>query len=480
MTSVTPSDVLRWPLVGSFLRWRYARTSLQFVLLLVAAVLILHGLFGPQVAPANLATVLSWVQYRGWLILALLVAGNFFCTACPFVLVRDQGRRLTAPSRKWPRWLRVKWIGIALFIGVLFAYELFDLWALPRATAWLVLGYFAAALAIDLRFTGATFCKYLCPIGQFSFVASTMSPLELQVRQPETCRACRTVDCIKGRRDEAVPSRVLRRGCELALFLPSKVGNLDCTFCMDCVQACPHDNIAVATRVPGLELVDPRRRSGIGWLPRRRDVAALVVVFVFGGVINALEMTAPARAMEQGLVNLLGAQSQGPALAALFAIVLIAIPILMLGIAGMLTATLTRRGLSSSLDVVTRYSYALVPLGFGVWLAHYGFHLLTGVLTLIPVTQSAVLNLFGWAALGTPLWQLTGMRPGLVFPIEVGVILMGAGGSLVLAYLISERDYLERRVIATIPWAAVTIAIAVAALWITSQPMDMRAVAFPG
>ena len=480
MTSVTPSDVLRWPLVGSFLRWRYARTSLQFVLLLVAAVLILHGLFGPQVAPANLATVLSWVQYRGWLILALLVAGNFFCTACPFVLVRDQGRRLTAPSRKWPRWLRVKWIGIALFIGVLFAYELFDLWALPRATAWLVLGYFAVALAIDLRFTGATFCKYLCPIGQFSFVASTLSPLELQVRQPETCRTCRTVDCIKGRRDEAVPSRVLRRGCELALFLPAKVGNLDCTFCMDCVQACPHDNIAVATRVPGLELVDPRRRSGIGWLPRRRDVAALVVLFVFGGLINALGMTAPARAMEQSLVNLLGAQSESPVLAALFAIVLIAIPILLLGIAGMLTASLTRRGLSSSLDVVTRYSYALVPLGFGVWLAHYGFHLLTGVLTLIPVTQSAVLDLFGWPALGTPLWQLTGMRPGLVFPIEVGVIVMGAGGSLVLAYLISERDYLERRGIATIPWAAVTIAITVAALWITSQPMDMRAVTFPG
>jgi ferredoxin len=480
VTSVTPSDVLRWPLVGSFLRWRHARTSLQFALLLVAAVLILHGLFGPQVAPANLATVLSWVQYRGWLILALLVAGNFFCTACPFVLVRDQGRRLTAPSRKWPRWLRVKWIGIALFIGVLFAYELFDLWELPRATAWLVLGYFAAALAIDLRFTGATFCKYLCPIGQFSFVASTMSPLELQVRQPETCRTCRTVDCIKGRRDEAVPSRVLRRGCELALFLPTKVGNLDCTFCMDCVQACPHDNIAVATRVPGLELVDPRRRSGVGWLPRRRDIAALVILFVFGGLINALGMTASARVMEQGLVNLLGARSEGPVLAALFAIVLIAIPILMLGIAGMLTASLTRRGLSSSLDVVTRYSYALVPLGFGVWLAHYGFHLLTGVLTLIPVTQSAVLDLFGWPALGTPLWQLTGMRPGLVFPIEVGVILMGAGGSLVLAYLISERDSLERRVIATIPWAVVTLAITVAALWITSQPMDMRAVAFPG
>jgi hypothetical protein len=480
VTSPPPSDILRWPLVGSFLQWRHARTSLQISLFIVAAVLILHGLFGPQVAPANLATVLSWVQYRGWLILALLVAGNFFCTACPFILVRDQGRRLLTPSRRWPRWLRVKWIGIALLVAVLFVYELYDLWALPRATAWLVLAYFGAALVVDLLFTGATFCKYLCPIGQFSFVASTMSPLEVQVRQPDTCNTCRTVDCIKGRRDPVVPARVLRRGCELALFLPAKVGNLDCTFCMDCVQACPHDNVAIATRVPALELVDPRRRSGIGWLPRRLDVAALVVIFVFGGLINALGMTAPARVMEQSIVDVLGFQSEGPVLAVLFGVVLIAIPLLLLMLAGTLTAGLTRSRLSSSLDIVSRYSYALVPLGFGVWLAHYAFHLLTGVLTVIPVTQSAVLDVFGWAALGTPLWQFTGMRPGLVFPIEVGVILMGAAGSLALAYLISERDYVERSVAATIPWALVTIAIAVAALWITSQPMDMRAVAFPG
>jgi hypothetical protein len=45
----------------------------------------------------------------------------------------------------------VKWIGIALFAAVLFIYELYDLWALPRATAWLVLGYFAVALAFAVR-----------------------------------------------------------------------------------------------------------------------------------------------------------------------------------------------------------------------------------------------------------------------------------------------------------------------------------------
>ena len=480
MIASPSSDVLRWPVVGRLLRWRHARTSLQVVLLFLAAVLVLHGLFGPQVAPANLATVLSWVQYRGWLIIVLLAAGNFFCTGCPFVLVRDAGRQLRAPSRKWPRWLRFKWVGIALFVAILFVYELFDLWALPRATAWLVLGYFGVALVIDLLFTGASFCKYVCPIGQFSFVASTVSPLELQVRQPETCRTCQTVDCIRGRRAESDPSRVTRRGCELALFLPAKVGNLDCTFCLDCVQACPHDNIAMATRVPALELVDPRRRSGIGWLTRRRDIAVLALAFVFGGVINALGMTAPARAMEQALAVMLGAESEGPVLFALFAIVLAVVPLVLMTAAAALTRLVACTNRLSIASIATAYAYALIPLGFGVWLAHYAFHLLTGLLTVIPVTQAAVSEFFGRAALGAPMWQLTGMRSGIVFPLEVGAIVIGASGSLALAFLISERDYPERPIAATLPWALVTVAVATAALWITAQPMDMRAIAFPG
>jgi ferredoxin len=480
MRSSASSDLLRWPLVGPFLRWRHARTALQLVLLCVASVLVLHGLLGTQVAPANLATVLSWVQYRGWLIIVLLAAGNFFCSGCPFVLVRDAGRRLWKPSRRWPRWLRAKWIGITLLVAVLFTYELFDLWAFPRATAWLVLAYFAAALTIDLLFTGATFCKYICPIGQFSFVASTMSPLEVQVRQPGTCRTCKTVDCIKGRRDEAVPAHIVRRGCELSLFLPAKVGNLDCTLCLDCVHACPHDNVAIATRLPALELLDARRRSGIGWLSRRRDIAALALVFVFGGLVNALGMTAPARAMEQGLAQILGTRTEGPVLAVLFAFMLVGIPLVLMTSAAALTAWATGKRIGALPSIVTGYSYSLIPLGVGVWLAHYGFHWLTGGLTVIPVLQSAAIELLGWAALGAPQWQLTGMRPGAVFPIEVGVIVLGAFGSLALAYLISERDHLDRPVAATIPWALVAGAIAVAAIWITAQPMDMRAVAFPG
>src|SRR3954470_13685185 len=85
-------DLLRLPLVGRFARWRHARLTLQLPLFALAVLLILHGLFGPQRAPENLATSLTWIHYRGFLVLVLLAAGNFFCLACPLLLPRELAR----------------------------------------------------------------------------------------------------------------------------------------------------------------------------------------------------------------------------------------------------------------------------------------------------------------------------------------------------------------------------------------------------
>ena len=473
-------DVLRWPAVGPFLRWRHARTTLQLLALAVAAAVVAHGLAGPQLAPTNLATVVTWVHYRGLLVVALLAVGNLFCTACPFVLVRDVARRAHAPARRWPRALRTKWAAIVLLAAVLFTYELVDLWALPRATAWLVLAYFAAALAIDVAFKGATFCKYLCPIGQFNFVTSTLSPLELRVVSEGTCRTCRTVDCIRGRRDAARPQAVAQRGCELALFLPSKVGNLDCTLCLDCVHACPHDNIALAARVPGAELADDRRRSGIGRLTARPDLAALTVVFAFAALLNAFAMTGPAHEVQRLTGAALGGTSEAVTLGVLFAAGLVVIPALAMGVAAASSRRAEAGPRPSVAATAVRYAYALVPLGVGVWLAHYGFHFLTGLLTVVPVTQSAAIDLFGRAVLGEPWWRWVGIRPGHVFPLQVGAALLGAFGSLAVAYAIAAQRPGARRVAAAAPWALLIVAMAAAALWVFSLPMDMRGTGFPG
>ena len=472
-TPAYATDVLRWPLIGPALRWRYARTALQLVLLVIAAVMVLHGLLGSRLAPANLATVLTWVHYRGLLIVALLAVGNLFCTGCPFILVRDAARRLHTPAARWPRWLRRKWPAVVLFVAVLFAYELFDLWSLPRATAWLVLAYFGAALAVDLVFSGASFCKYVCPVGQFNFVVSTLSPLELRVREPGTCGTCQTADCIKGRRAPEAPLRVVQRGCELGLFLPAKVGNLDCTLCLDCVHACPHDNIALATRVPGFELAEERRRSGIGKLSQRWDLAALAVVFVFGALLNALGMIAPVFVLERRIAAWLGSTAEAPVLATLFLLALVIGPAMLLGGAAWISSLAT--GVSPR-RLFVAFVYALVPFGAGVWAAHYGFHLLTGALTIVPVTQSAVADLAGRAWLGAPRWTWVGLPPGEVLPIQLGLLTLGTIGSMALAWLIAQRESPTRVVGAAAPWMALTLVLLVVAVWMLAQPMEMRAV----
>jgi polyferredoxin len=449
------------------------RTAAQLVLLIVALAIVLHGFFGRQLAATNLATVLTWIHYRGLLIGALLLAGNLFCAACPMILVRDIGRRFHSPARRWPRRLG-KWVALALFAVVLFAYELFDLWALPAATASIVLGYFGAALAIDLTFTGASFCKHVCPVGQFNFIASTLSPLEVRVRDREVCRTCATVDCIKGRRDERAPSVVIDRGCELALFLPAKAGNLDCTFCLDCVHACPHDNTAIGLRVPGEELADDRRRSAIGRLSRRTDLAALALMFTFAALLNAFAMTAPVYGVERSISAWLGTAREAPVLGVVFVLGLVVLPVAIVAAAAAMTRVLSSGSRSSVPGIAVRFAFALVPFGAGVWLAHYGFHFLTGLGAILPVSQSAAIEATGRAFLGEPDWRWMGLRSGAVFPFQLGAVLIGALGSSAVAQRIAERDFPSRAGRAAAPWILVIIALTAIALWILAQPMEMR------
>ena len=94
--------------------------------------------------------------------------------------------------------------------------------------------------------------------------------------------------------------------------------------------------------------------------------------------------------------------------------------------------------------MISRYVYALVPLGFGMWLAHYSFHFLTGGLTLVPVVQSflADVGLFG----GAVQWGLGPVVPGeWLFPIEAIFLYAGAFASIVAALQIARTTWERRR-----------------------------------
>jgi hypothetical protein len=109
-------DLLNLPLIGRLLRWRYGRMALQSIAFAAAVLVIADGFVGHSMGAMNLAGVLPWTYVRAFGVIALLVLGNIFCLSCPFMLPRELGHRLGLARLRWPRWLRSKWIAIALLI----------------------------------------------------------------------------------------------------------------------------------------------------------------------------------------------------------------------------------------------------------------------------------------------------------------------------------------------------------------------------
>ncbi len=526
-------DLLNAPLVGPFLRWRHARTVLQGTCLGLAVLILLDGLFGPQLAPRNLAGTIPWVHWRGFVVLALLVAGNLFCMACPFMLPRRVAKRFGPARLAWPAPLRSKWLAVALLLVFFWAYEAFDLWTSPWLTAWVALTYFLLAFVIDGFFKGAAFCKHVCPIGQFHFVNGMISPTEVRVRDPGVCDSCETLDCIRGRyvpakaqRSEAPfsssesgplrfeassgevrlpaalsigdadastssPGRarppdaasgramgregLVQGGCELALFQPRKEGNGDCTFCMECIHACPHDNVGILLRSPLRELTRDPVRSGIGRLSHRLDWAALALLLTFGAFVNAFGMVEPVFAIQAWMAERTGIRSDALVLGLFFLILMVGIPALLTAAAGWASRSLSG-GEASVRETVGRYAWSLVPLGFGMWTAHYLYHLLIGGWTIVPVIQEYLRDL-GLPTGGDPRWGAGAMVPeSWLLPLNLLFLQVGLLLSLIAGMRIAQREEESRRhaLRAFLPWAILATLLSLAGIWLLTQPMEMR------
>ncbi len=436
---------------------------------------ILDGFWGPSEPSRNAAGTLPWVQWRGLVVIALLTLGNVFCMACPFMLPRRLAKRLWKPRRPVPPWLKGKWVAVVVLIAFFWAYEALDLWASPFWTAWVVIGYFVIAFAIDATFRGAAFCKHLCPIGQFHFVHAPLSPFEVAVREPDRCASCRTKDCIRGQwSPEQVLTREgfpLQRGCELWLFQQRKVGNMDCTFCMECIHACPHDNVGILSRRPGAELVSDPLRSGVGRLGERTDLAVLTAVMVFASLVNALGMIQPFVGLQRRIEAATGVAPEA-VLGALLVVVLIMIPGVLMLMAG---GAEQRLAGSTSGSAWRRYTWGLVPLGLSMWAAHHFFHFALGSSALIPLGQrlASLVGMSGGAAY--PVANSTPMFAWML-PAQVTMLAVGLFFTLRLLSRIGRNVYGDRGASGTIPWQVLAVVIFVLSIWLLAQPMEMRGV----
>jgi ferredoxin len=474
------------------------------------------------------------VHYRGLVVLALLLAGNLFCAACPFTLPRTLARRLSVAGRRWPRLLRGKWIALGGLLGLFFLYEWLDLWASPALTAWVIVAYFAAAFALEALFTESAFCKYVCPLGTFNFVYSTAAPLQIGVRRPDICRTCPGKECLNGsyrpqpvivadaiampaltptpspdpfpKHGEGENENALSApfsegegagvrgstpqsalsfhtngpqgtpGCGTLLFPPAMQSNLDCTLCLDCARACPYDNVGLFGRGVGAELRNPN-----AW-PRRWDVSLLVTCLAFLGLLNAFGMTPPVYDLLESWAEALGLQALGWSPAAVDAAVLgllfvlggLVLPIALSIGAAALARVLTNTRKRDSLRVaLASFAPAFVPIGLGFWAAHYFFHFLIGLLTIVPVTQNFLLD-HRITLFGAPDWTLGGLPPEVVGVIQVAALLIGYAASMLLAQRTAQRLYRRDAVFGFVVWALLLTGMMLAGWWLIQQPMEMR------
>jgi ferredoxin len=472
-------DLLALPLLKP-LRGRYGRLILQAPLAVLALLLVWDGFTGPQVASRNLATVLPWVQYRGVVVLALLLAGNLFCMGCPFTLPRTLAKRLSGGRWRWPRALRSKWLAIASLLGLFFAYEYLDLWASPALTAWLIVAYFVASFVLEAAFEGSPFCKYVCPLGTFNFAYSTLSPTQIGVKQPNICATCTGRECLNGSYAPQISIHIDQitvqgqpqavtvthgpqgtPGCGLDLFPPQLTSNLDCTLCLDCVRACPHENVGLLLRPPGHELGQAR-----AWRARW-DVSLLVVILAGLGVLNAFAMTPLAYEALAWLAGL-GLRSEWLALGLLFGVGGLLLPVGSALLAGALSLRLGQAHSRSLRAEVAAFVPAFVPLGFGIWLAHYGFHFLIAPLAFVPIVQEFLGQRGDWAT-----WGFT-LPAELIGLVQVVALAGGFLWSMSLAQRAALRTYGRQATLALLPWAALLLLLAFLALQVFAQPMEMR------
>ncbi len=260
-------------------------------------------------------------------------------------------------------------------------------------------------------------------------------------------------------------------GCGTQLFAPQMRSNMDCTLCLDCVRACPHDNVALMVRVPGRELMEPNAWS------KRWDLSFLVISLAFLGINNAFGMVPPVYEMMSGLANLLQLTElglsnmliEGIVLLILFVVGNLVLPFLLIIVVAWVSRLLTgSRERYGQREVVAAFAPAFVPLGLGIWMAHYGFHFLIGATSIVPVLQEFFALSANWD------WAASPFDVSVVSLVQVVALVGSFLWSMMIAQRAALRLFRPRGMMGLLPWALLLLAMMVVSIQIFSLPMEMR------
>ncbi len=442
-------NLLNIPFVRAIMRSRWYPGMFQWITLGVFIMIVYQLLLGPTAAHDNFGTALTWVLWWPLIPIIFLFLGRFWCAICPFATVSDFVQKIVGNNRPVPKFLKKYgiWIIDALFILITWLDHVFGIVENPLGSGMLLLGLTTGVVVSGAFFQRRTWCRYLCFLGGMSGNYARTGMLAVR-GTPEICAKCTVAACYKG--TEKVP------GCPLFEFPKTMESNANCNVCSYCIKNCPNDSPRLTVRWPTQELWGIRK-------PRIEEafLAMVIMGIVFVQNFTMLEIWKPILAWME---NALGTTNYAVTFTITFLIAM-AIPIGLMGLTALAAGKINGRSL---VENFAQFGYAIIPLDVAAHIGHNLFHLLAEgkavAFTGTTFFTGQEIHGVSTALVSTPHIQL----------LQYGLIALGALASIIAVYKIARRNYETITWRTVLPYAALTILLAIANIILFALPMAMR------
>lgn len=346
-------DLYRIPLLRAAIQSQWPLLGLRVITLLGFVFTIIAALIGPRVGGSNFAIIMVWIAWWTALKLGFIpFGGRTWCSICPIALPGDwlqqggmlqKGQHRFGLGRRWPKFLKGSWLqsGGFLLIGLFSAVTLTD----PRVTGWVLLALFGLAIALSLVFEHRAFCSYICPIGGFSGMYAKAAPLEVKVIDKQICLEHGDKSCY--------------HACPWGLYPLALKDASACGLCMECLRACPKDNLAVNLRPYGTDLAKPVGTA-------RLDEPLLAVIMLGSALAFSAVFLGPWGWLKSSAFNI------GSMPWMVYALGFLALNLLVLPGSFSMCVWLWKKFSHSGLQLrklIAHQAQALLPLGLMAWIA---------------------------------------------------------------------------------------------------------------
>ncbi len=185
-----------------------------------------------------------WSIGGGFLVMLFFLLGRITCSVCPLSSAGRLASRIWNLAKPPPEFIKKSspfLIPIGLVI-IAWSEHTFHMTTYPRATSFLLITLVSLAIFFALFFERETWCRYLCPLGNFAGLFSLSAILFVRSNSNVCSTKCTTHNCIKGSEQYA--------GCPVFHHpLYARSAHV-CKLCFNCLKSCPNGSARLYLRPP--------------------------------------------------------------------------------------------------------------------------------------------------------------------------------------------------------------------------------------